>query len=228
MDRHEPSPGILDLNRGPVRVFIFSALRLTRESLALALNGELGAVVVGATDDLEAAESANSEVLVIDLAFSDPLALQRLVARATVPALVLGVADHETDVVTWMEAGVAGFVTRDGSLEDLAAALRDVRRGELRCSPRIVFRMGRRLAVQAATGIPQSSLTVRELEILDLIDRGLSNKEIAVRLGLAVSTVKNHVHAILDKLQVTRRGEAVAVVRGRSTVLDPRLDRKQI
>jgi len=72
-------------------------------------------------------------------------------------------------------------------------------------------------------------LTSRESEIAELLDEGLSNKEIAQRLSISLSTVKNHVHSILDKLQVTRRGEAVALLRGetlrtrrRSEALDMR------
>ena len=61
----------------------------------------------------------------------------------------------------------------------------------------------------------QLDLTSRELEVVELIERGLSNKEIGSELHIEVTTVKNHVHNILEKLQVRRRGDAVATVRGR-------------
>ena len=78
----------------------------------------------------------------------------------------------------------------------------------------------RRVAALAAGnggGLPRAQLTSREREIVGLIDRGLSNKEIARDLGIEVATVKNHVHNILEKLQVHRRGEAAARVRGIAT-----------
>jgi DNA-binding NarL/FixJ family response regulator len=65
-------------------------------------------------------------------------------------------------------------------------------------------------------------LTVRESEIVRLIDQGLSNKEIAVRLGIEVATVKNHVHNLLEKLRVHRRAEAAAHLRARDARLSPR------
>jgi inosine-uridine nucleoside N-ribohydrolase len=58
------------------------------------------------------------------------------------------------------------------------------------------------------------TLTSRELEVVELIEKGLSNKEIAAQLSIAVTTVKNHVHSILDKLKVHRRGEAASLLRG--------------
>ncbi len=82
------------------------------------------------------------------------------------------------------------------------------------CTPRIAALLLRRVAEAAA---PRSSglerLTPRETEIVDLIEQGLSNKQIARRLSIELATVKNHVHNILEKLEVARRGEAVARVR---------------
>ena len=89
------------------------------------------------------------------------------------------------------------------------------------CSPRLVAIMFRQLAVLAGPvrhDADAAQLTGREREIVQFIDEGLSNKEIARLLSIEVSTVKNHVHNILDKLQVTRRGEAAARLR----IADPR------
>jgi DNA-binding NarL/FixJ family response regulator len=73
------------------------------------------------------------------------------------------------------------------------------------------------LAHGAGDGDPTEPLTSREREILDLIDEGLSNKQIAQQLRIELSTVKNHVHNILGKLGVQRRGEAAALVRASFT-----------
>jgi DNA-binding NarL/FixJ family response regulator len=106
-------------------------------------------------------------------------------------------------------------VAREGSVHDLVDAVERAARGELQCSPQVAGTLIRRLAWRAAAGatlIP-SPLTARESEIVRLIDEGLSNKEIAVRLGIEVATVKNHVHNLLEKLRVRRRSEAAARLR---------------
>jgi DNA-binding NarL/FixJ family response regulator len=107
-------------------------------------------------------------------------------------------------------------VSREGSLEDLISALDSVSRGELLCPPRIAAGLRRRVAALAAARAPvgpRGHLTRREAEVAGLIDAGLSNKQIAQRLCIEVPTVKNHVHNILEKLQVHRRGEAAAMLR---------------
>jgi DNA-binding NarL/FixJ family response regulator len=97
--------------------------------------------------------------------------------------------------------------------------VRGVVRDELPCSPQIASTLLRRvgaLASVAAPVEPRARLTSRELEIVHLIERGLSNKEIGRELCIEVATVKNHVHNVLEKLQVRRRTEAVARIRGRA------------
>ena len=131
--------------------------------------------------------------------------------------VALGVADADDHVLGCAEAGVAGYVPRDASLDDLVAVIESAFRGEAICSPRIAGSLLRRIATLAAGQngtMPLAHLTGREREIVRLIDRGLSNKEIARDLGIEVATVKNHVHNILEKLQVRRRGEAAARMRG--------------
>jgi two-component system nitrate/nitrite response regulator NarL len=96
--------------------------------------------------------------------------------------------------------------------------VRSVTRGETLCSPRIAATLFRRVAALAAdrrVGDERTlrRLTRRERQIVDLIADGLSNKEIAHRLQIEFATVKNHVHNILEKLQVTRRADAVAALR---------------
>jgi DNA-binding NarL/FixJ family response regulator len=95
----------------------------------------------------------------------------------------------------------------------LVATLESATRGEALFSPRMAASLLRRVAALAATQPSPSAqvrLTPRERDIMRLLDEGLSNKEIAQRLGIEVATVKNHVHNILEKLQVHRRGEAAA------------------
>jgi DNA-binding NarL/FixJ family response regulator len=106
-------------------------------------------------------------------------------------------------------------VACDASSDELAAILCSAGPGELACSPRLAAILFRHVAALARDqGSAQSRLlTPREREILELIDGGLMNKEIASALSIELTTVKNHVHHILEKLGVTRRAAAAAKVR---------------
>jgi DNA-binding NarL/FixJ family response regulator len=134
--------------------------------------------------------------------------------------------DSEESVLAFAEAGIAGYVPREGSVQDLVDAVERAVRGELQCSPQLAGAIIRRLAWRAAAGsdFPRGPLTARETEIVRLIDQGLSNKEIAVRLGIEVATVKNHVHNLLEKLRVRRRAEAAAHIRSRDARLASQRD----
>lgn len=136
-----------------------------------------------------------------------------------VKTLVIEVPDTESDILYCIETGGAsGYLLHNASVGDLVDNIKAVMRGETLCSPRIASltfcRMSRlahqRGNVRAANGI---GLTRREAEIVALIENGLSNKDIAVRLQIEVSTVKNHVHNILDKLQLPDRHSAVEYVK---------------
>src|SRR5262245_28521015 len=145
-------------------------------------------------------------------------AVREMAARAPLVKIVaLAVREDEQDLVTCAAAGVAGYVTRGASVDDLIQALDGVARGELLCSPQTAATLWRRLAAFArgdGAGEHANLLTPREREIGTLLEAGLSNKEIAVRLGIEVATVKNHVHNVLEKLQVHRRAQAAARLQG--------------
>jgi two-component system nitrate/nitrite response regulator NarL len=128
-------------------------------------------------------------------------------------------------VIAYAEAGVVGYVTRHASLAELKDAVERAAAGETNLSSRMALTILRhiaRLATQHGNPALVPQLTSRELEVAELIDEGLSNKEIARRLRIEVPTVKNHVHSILKKLRVTRRSEAAARLRGRGLVDDLR------
>jgi DNA-binding NarL/FixJ family response regulator len=208
-----------------IRVVIVGDIRLYREGLAQILARYRGIRVVGATpvredlDDLLA--TTRAQIVLVDMAATESIAvIRRLAARTPeVRTIALGLSERESDVIACAEAGVSGFVTRDGSFDDLTGTIESVARGEMPCSPRIAATLMRRVAALAARQEVErvdERLTRRELQILHLIDEGLSNKEIAERLFIEVTTVKNHVHNILEKLNVQRRGEAAARARTRS------------
>ena len=216
--------------RPPVRAtraLIVSDVRLYREGLAAALAARPDLELVGAVasldDALELLESERRAVVVLDTGMPQALDIARALMRVAplTKIVAVAVADDAADVVACAEAGMAGYVSRDGSIEDVASAIHGVVRGELRCSPSMVSTLFRRLALlapnRAAVG-DEALLTKREIEIVALIDDGLSNKEIGRRLRIGTPTVKNHVHHILEKLRVRRRGQAAAAVRAAQSV----------
>lgn len=204
-----------------IRVMIVSDVRLYREGLARAL---------AAQPEVEVAENMAEEVLLNlgsqpDIVLADSVIVRttELAARAAdngVRVVAFAVAEEDEDeVLACARVGVAGFVERNATMEELLTTLRTASQGEVHCSPRIARLLVRRVAALTAPGSqPGESLplTRRQQDIVALIERGLSNKEIATRLGIEVATVKNHVHYVLRKLRVNRRGEAAAVARGSS------------
>jgi two-component system, NarL family, nitrate/nitrite response regulator NarL len=208
------------------RIVVVSDTRLYCEGLALSLARVDRVAVVGAADSLASAlaciEEKDPDVVLLDFAMRDALALPQAIAasRMRVKVVAFSVADTEDEVCECAEAGIAGYVARSGSKEDLIAAVENAVRGEVVCSPRAAASLFRRLAahVQTTRQRPaQAPLTGREQDIIALIDRGLSNKEIARQLKISLPTVKNHVHNILEKLQVRRRGAAAALLREAAT-----------
>ncbi|MGQ0570740.1 MAG: LuxR C-terminal-related transcriptional regulator [Armatimonadota bacterium] len=211
-----------------IRLLIVDDTRLFREGLAHFLERVDDFSVVGTAADRPAAlagvRTLCPDVVLLRMEMPECASMVRAMVDALpgVRVITVGLLDSEQDVISCVEAGAQGFVPRDGSLEDLVAGVRSVVRGETLCSPRITATLLRRVATLAAerrNWPGQAHLTVREREIVRLIDDGLSNKEIAHRLSIEVRTVKNHVHNILEKLQVRRRGEAAALARQERTEL---------
>ena len=199
-----------------VDVLVVADVCLYREGLADVLDRHDALHVVGVAASVDEAialaRQQPSHVAVIDLRAAGPAAVRDL--RVAVPGLhvvALSVIEEPEEVVAWAEAGISAYVSRDGSIDDVVAAVTAVVRGELPCTDRIAAALMRRvatLAAQSGDSLPAARLTRREREIVALIDEGLANKEIASRLQIQLPTVKNHVHNVLEKLGVHRRSEA--------------------
>jgi two-component system, NarL family, nitrate/nitrite response regulator NarL len=214
---------VLDTEQHTIRVFIVSDVRLYREGLS-ALLGRMGHIaVVGAAGNPDEGAARvrdlQPDVVLLDAGAGRNVAAAHDIIGSTPNARVVALAapEVEEDIIALAEAGVLGYVTRDESLDDLVMTIESVARDEMACSPWMATILVRRVqALAAERPRPTQRLTAREAEILDLIAKGLSNKEIGARLHIEVTTVKNHVHNILEKLGVSRREEAVARTRSSS------------
>ncbi len=202
------------------RVFVVARVRLYREGLADLL-ARAGIEVAGTGVDLDTCRATLSatqpDIVLVDVAGEDDVAAIRRLATALPGAAVVtfGLSGSSSSVLACAEAGARGYVTRDQSGEELVEALESVARDEALCSPEIAAALMKRVAALAtsAPGDEDVHLTRREFEIASLVEKGLSNKEIAQRLVIEVATVKSHVHNILEKLKATRRADAAAWVR---------------
>jgi two-component system nitrate/nitrite response regulator NarL len=200
------------------RAFLLADVRLNREGLASLLTRDGRVAVIGhgtsANDLLREGDSA--EVLIVDTAgHSGPHETRQVIGDAELPVVALGAPDSHDHVIALAESGVVGFVERGASLDELVASVVAAARGEATCPPRIATTLLRRISSLAAhrSSADVTKLTLREQQVVQLIAEGLSNKEIAARLYIEVATVKNHVHNILEKLEVSRRSDAVARLR---------------
>jgi two-component system, NarL family, nitrate/nitrite response regulator NarL len=202
-------------------VYVVTPIRLYRDALTAAVERTGRLDIVGTAPDAQSAFAEiarmRPDVAVLDAAVEPVLPSLRTLAVASVTTriVVLGLSDPELEpeVLGYVKEGAAGYVTREASLADLVEAVESAARGDLVCSARVAGALARAVSVLAAQRAPPRAdavLTVREREIANLLADGLSNKEIAGRLHIELPTVKNHVHRILGKLNVHRRGEAAA------------------
>ncbi|CAN5374217.1 N/A [soil metagenome] len=202
------------------RVALVLEIGLYRDVLARSLPGCGLDVVWCAGTGAEAAalvRGAEPDVILVDVTRSGGIATLRELAEAAPETRLLAIAvrDLDPDVLACIEAGAVGYVLREASLDELADTTHRAVRDEPFASPHVIATLMRRVADLSANDDRMSvgDLTMRELEVVELIEKGLSNKEIAAQLSIAVTTVKNHVHSILEKLKVQRRGEAASLVR---------------
>lgn len=206
----------------PIRVFIADDNGLLREGLASMLAQQQGIVVIGAAESgenaLEQIKELRPEVALIDIGMPDKDGIEvTQVLHDDLPevkVIILGMVDLTDEIMACIEAGAAGYILKEASFENLVETIHSVYRGESFCSPEMTASLFSRIAELAGERAPKLpreaiNITDRELEVINLIAEGLTNKEIAQRLFIATQTVKNHVHNILDKLQLQTRLEAV-------------------
>jgi DNA-binding NarL/FixJ family response regulator len=205
-----------------IRVLLLTDVRFYSDWLATTLSEHPAIGTVVLASDLSSAMKCIAQVRPHVVALETTTALRCnaipcfRAAETNLLLVAFGVPETDTDILTCAELGLDGYVARDGTIADLIAAIVGACRGELHCSARVAATLFRHVATLASARVAQAApapLTRRELQIARLLEQGLSNKEIARRISVEYATVKNHVHHILEKLQVRKRGEAVARLR---------------
>ncbi|MFF0739410.1 response regulator [Streptomyces sp. NPDC004111] len=205
-----------------IRVLIADDQPLVRRGLSLILAPDPSFEVVGEAEDggraVALAERLRPDVVVMDIRMPvlDGVAATRELAAAVPGCRVLALSTFDMDeyVVGALRAGAYGFLPKDSSPEELAAAIRTVHTGEAVVAPRLLTRLiSAYVRTAPAPARPPhgetGALTPREAEVWRLMATGLDNAEISRTMDLSVSTVKNYITSIFDKLGVRDRAQAV-------------------
>jgi DNA-binding NarL/FixJ family response regulator len=208
-----------------IRLFLVHEVQLMCNVLTAALEGEEDIIVVGSANSVEEAiekvDRIDADVILTSTHLPRQGAL-KLTEKITeenpnADVVVLGITEQRDRVLQFIEAGAAGYVLKDDSVDDLLETIRTVYEGKALVSPRIASAMMDRISELAQLfssierGVTETAgLTSRELDVLTLLGKNMTNQEIADHLVIEVGTVKNHVHSILNKLNVSSRDEAAA------------------
>jgi DNA-binding NarL/FixJ family response regulator len=195
-----------------IRVLVVDDHFVVRAGIYNLLKGVPGIVVVGEAEDgqqaVEEAKRCVPDVILMDLRLPQldgvEATRQILAAQPGVGIVILTTVDAEADVLAAIEAGALGYVAKSSRKEELLEAIRSIARGDAWLPPHLTRRLLTHLKPRQAPG----ALTHRERDVLALLARGWSNREIARELGVTDITVRTHVTHVLGKLGVHNRVEA--------------------
>ena len=196
-----------------LRVLVVTNVKAYRDALVAALEqrDRIAAFSQDVDSAISTGESLGStfDVILVDAAAPGALTAIVHLRRCALPVIAFGAAFASVDIMAWAEAGAAGYAPAESSIDDLVSAIFAAVSGELVCSPKVAYDLFRLVGSARANHVSaRAEFTPREHQILLLLNDGLSNKEIARSLGIAVSTVKNHVHHILEKCEASSRKHA--------------------
>ena len=208
-----------------IRTFLLIENRLMREALVRLFGKRADLLVVGQNGAAEACAQqvldSQCDVLVIDSLQTAWLPANIALEsgnRASFKAVVIAMDSNEEQFLAAVRSGVTGYLLQDASASDVVAAVRAVFRGEAVCPPqlcsklfRFVAQTARKMILQNPTSRPD--LTLRQQQLVGLVAKGLTNKEIASYLNLSQFTVRNHIHRILKQVDAGSRSEAVETIR---------------
>ncbi len=195
----------------PIRIFIVEDHHVVRMGLEAMLRGESDMKVIGtaasAKEALRALPCMELDVLLTDIRMPDMGGVALLAELARIrPELrtaVLTNYNSDEDVFSVVKAGAMAYILKSSTMEEILQAIRAVHAGQKWIPPHI--------SKQLADRIARTQLSGREAEILQLIARGLRNREIGEKLFISENTVRNHILNLLQKLGTTHRTEAVAL-----------------
>ncbi len=211
---------------GPIRILLVDDTALFRTAIAELVDGQDGLEVVGeAENGLEAVEKARAlkpDVVVMDIEMPvmDGVQATRLIREQApnVKVVMLTVSESDEHLLDAIRYGAQGYLLKDLRPAELYPLVRAVMRNETPLSPAIAKRLlgqirdGTPLPITPVPPPETPALTRRELEVLQLVADGISNKEIATSLFITEWTVKNHIHNALEKLQLENRTQAAAYI----------------
>jgi DNA-binding NarL/FixJ family response regulator len=209
----------------PTQVFLLIKNRLMRETLVRLLRKRSDVCVVGerSSTGIPAPPDSLGDIVVLDdLQTASVLGASLRGGRhagKVVGLVLVGMEEDEDQFLAAVRCGVSGFLLNDASATEIVAAVRSVARGEAVCPPRLCQALIKIVAVGAAespTPIKARAghgLTIRQQQLVSLVAKGLTNKEIASQLNLSEFTIKNHIHRIMKQVEAESRHEAVEAVR---------------
>jgi DNA-binding NarL/FixJ family response regulator len=216
---NEPVPG------SSIRTYLLIENRLLREALVRLFCKRADLLVVGQSGYAEATVprvlDSQCNVLVIDSLQTAWLPANIALEtgdQASFRAVVIAMDSGEEQFLAAVRSGVTGYLLQDASASDVVSAVRAVSRGEAVCPPQLcsaLFRFVARTAADITVQSPASKpdLTLRQQQLVTLVAKGLTNKEIASHLNLSEFTVRNHIHRILKQVDAGSRSEAVETIR---------------
>jgi two-component system, NarL family, response regulator len=193
---------------GVIRILVVDDHPVVRAGLASMLSTIAGLALCGAASSgeeaLELIDAEQPEVLLLDLRMPGMTGIELLKAIRAVPfpprALVLTSYESDEEIYRAIEAGAHGYLLKSTPQAEIVAAIHAVHGGRHHIPPRIAARLAERMV--------RTALTQRELEILEMLVRGLTNKQIGNALRISENTARNHINSIIRKLEVSGRTEA--------------------
>ena len=209
-----------------IRVFLLAGNRLFREALTRILTSKNDLSVVGeaacGSEALEEIERTPCDVVLIDPVNGEPCDISFIhrisLAAPSARTILIDMVEDEPTFLRAVRAGVTGYVLQNASALDVVTTIRAVHQGDAVCPPRLCLSLFKYVArkengIETFRSKSNGGLTRREQELVPLIAKGLTNKEIASHLNLSEQTVKNHIHRILQRMGASDRLAVVEKVR---------------
>jgi DNA-binding NarL/FixJ family response regulator len=195
----------------PIRILLADDHPSLRDGLASILNSQPDLTVVAEAgtgrEAVEKAKTINPDVMIVDLRMPDGDGIQTIrelaVSNPGIMTLVLTTYDNEEDIFCALEAGARGYILKDTTRQEIIEAVRQIHAGKRFLPPAVAARLADRMI--------RPTLTPRELDVLRLVSRGRTNKEMAAAMFVSEETIKTHMKGLFQKLGVHDRAEAVGI-----------------